>query len=284
MIMKKINAGTVAKQAKGAVKDRKKRQKEQFSKRYDKLKQWQPKTMENMNMNEVRYLPKEITNQGLSKQALIVYPVLCCEADFVEDYEFQISRENLSRKSGLHFNGVKSGIDELVNKGWASQTLKTEGRRRFYVYKVHFIRKHRMREENYFSFHKAIIESGIWSKLMSRAKVLYLNMRAKAWFDLELYARLEYDCESWELKERMNVKSEDFRERSWDVLISVSLSQLCGETIQRSNISGAIYQLEDYGLIEVVDSYQPSYKVYLKPKELQLETMNMPIKTRNPIY
>lgn len=270
--MKKINAGTVVKQAKGAVKDRKKRQKEQFSKRYDKVKQWQPKTMEEINMNEIRYLPKEITNQGLSKQALIVYPVLCCEADFVEDSEFQISRENLSRKSGLHFNGVKSGIDELVDKGWASQTLKTEGRRRFYVYNVYFVRKNRMKEENYFSFHKAIIESGIWSELMPRAKVLYLNMRTKAWFDLELYARLEHDCESWELKERMDVKSEDFRQRSWDVLINISLSQLCGETIQRSNINGAIYQLEDYGLIEVVDSQQSTYKVYLKPKELYLKT------------
>ncbi|MFW5721648.1 MAG: hypothetical protein ACOCWW_04625 [Bacteroidota bacterium] len=270
--MKKINGKTVVKQAKRAIKERKKRQKEQFSIRYDRVKQWQPKPANQINMNKIRYLPKEIINAGLSKQAMAVYPVLCCEADFEEDKEFQISRENLSRKSGLHFNGVKSGIDELEQSELCSQRLHTEGKRHFYLYTVYFVRKHMMKEENYFSFHNAIIESGIWNELMPRAKVLYLAMRIYAKFDVQLYAEIEYECESNELSEFMDIKSNDFVNRKWDVLINISLNKICEKVgVERSNRKRILRQLEHFGLIETIDNQLSWYKVYLKPKVLATE-------------
>ena len=75
---------------------RKQLQKEVFNQRYNATKEAKFIDKEDINMNSFRAIPKSVIQElGLSKAALAVYPVLCCEANFEKDETFHISQKNI---------------------------------------------------------------------------------------------------------------------------------------------------------------------------------------------
>lgn len=82
-----------------------------------------------------------ILDYGLSKAALAVYPVLCCEADFEKDEAFQISQKNIARFAGVSENSVRNALKELENAGLLIKEKVTDGPRHFYIYRVGFFCK-----------------------------------------------------------------------------------------------------------------------------------------------
>ena len=140
----------------------------------------------------------------MSKSALQVYPVLCSRANFEENKWFQLSRENIAKMAGISHPTVSKGIEDLLeytinDKGnkipFLEMKKQTEGKRHFYVYKISLPRKDEIKKwrGQYFIFHTCIINSGVWAILKPRAKLLYIAMRMKAFFDADLYSEIELD-------------------------------------------------------------------------------------------
>lgn len=248
----------------------KRKQAELFRQKYDKVKVFEFPKKNKINMEKHFYFPKFLDTpcfQDLSKTALAVYTVLCSKADFEENNWFQISQENIAKMAGINPAQVKSGVEELINSRISidsenpllERKMSNEGKRHFYMYRVGFIRKEMISVAEKFIFHTCIIDTGIWAKLTTRAKALYLAMRTVAKFDQDLYNLIEYG-------ESPYIKVEDFRNRLWDVWDSsmISMAELCRwVNIESSNIRDVIQQLEKVYLIERVDRY---FKVYLKPE------------------
>ena len=219
-------------------------------------------------MNSFRAIPKSVIQElGLSKAALAVYPVLCCEADFEKDEAFQISQKNIARFAGVSENSVRNALKELENAGLLTKEKVTDGPRHFYVYKVTFYRRPELEANEQrgdaIYFYNCIIDNGIWAELKPRAKVLYLTLRAVAKQDLELYSVIEGENygEDWN-----GVNYDDYiRNRKWDVC-DISLSKLCKlAKIERTNLTPVLEELERYKLIERVGRW---IKVYLRPGRL----------------
>ena len=216
-------------------------------------------------MEQFVFLPKSITNLselGIVKSALVVYPVICAEANFDERTWIQISEANLSRLTGMNIKSVREGVGSLVETDLLSRKMESEGRRHYYIYKPEFVRRDMIDDYHgdYFSFHRCIITSGVWPNLTLRSKVLYLAIRSQATFDAELYMEIEHGCEKYQAN--FNFKSEAYRNRLWDVC-DIPLAILCRMVgIERTNLKSVLKQLEHFGLVE---KYGPTLKVYLKP-------------------
>ena len=245
--------------------EKKQLQKEMFRQVYNRPKEKDFSDIDQLNMDSFRAIPKSvILNYGLSKAALAVYPVLCCEADFEKDEAFHISQKNIARFAGVSENSVRNALKELENAGLLIKEKVTDGPRHFYVYKV--CRPESEANEQCgeaINFYTCIIENGIWAELKLRAKVLYLTMRAVAKQDFELYSVIE-----WEVYERdwSGISYDDYiRYRKWDVC-DISLSKLCKlAKIERTNLTPILEELERYKLIERVDRW---IMVYLRPGRL----------------
>jgi hypothetical protein len=247
----------------------KKRKIAEYLKRYDKVKIFKFPKRRDINMEQHFYFPREFIMYGrASKAALAVYPVLCSMADFNKNKWFQLSRENIAKMAGISSITVDKGIDDLVDQYFSSdkKLLKrkkvSDGKVRYCMYKVNFIRKDMIAssKDNLFIFHTCIITSGIWAKLSSRAKALYIAMRLAAVFDTELYF-LDMDITSGERSEF----PDEFRNRKCDYLIKYSISELCrAVNISTSKIQEVIQDLERHKLVEYMSD--GLYKVYLKPK------------------
>jgi DNA-binding MarR family transcriptional regulator len=245
--------------------EKKKQQKEMFRQVHNRSKEKAFSDIDQLNMNSFRAIPKSVILElGLSKAALAVYPVLCCEANFEKDETFHISQKNIARFAGVSENTVRNALKELENAGLLIKEKVTDGPRHFYVYKV--CRPESEANEQCgeaINFYTCIIENGIWAKLKPRAKVLYLTMCAVAKQDFELYSVIE-----WEVYERdwTGVNYDDYiRNRRWDVC-DISLSKLCKlAKIERTNLTPILEELERYKLIERLDRW---IMVYLKPGRL----------------
>jgi len=241
------------------------RPKEVFEQVYNRPKEKAFSDIDQLNMDSFRAIPKSVILElGLSKAALAVYPVLCCEADFEKDEAFHISQANIARFAGVSENTVRNALKELENAGLLIKEKVTDGPRHFYVYKVR--RPESEANEQYgeaIYFYNCIIDNGIWAELKPRAKVLYLTLRAVAKQDFELYSVIE-----WEVYERdwTGVNYDDYiRNRKWDVC-DISLSKLCKlAKIERTNLTPILEELERYKLIERVDRW---IEVYLRPGRL----------------
>ena len=250
-------------------------QRQAFEKRYDKLRIY--KRSSKVNMEQFIYLPKFIGNsfyETLTKAALSVYPVLCSQADFEKNNWFQLSQEHISRMTGVNINMVREGINTLVTGDYyftendvniilLERKMVNEGTRHFYMYRVGFIRQDMIKQFRglYFAFHRCIIKSGVWATLTQRAKLIYLAMRTKAFFDAPLYAQIEYG-EPDVSNVDFDFKSEQYRNRKWDSC-TTPLAELCRMVnVENSNIGLVIKQLKHYGLIKKIGNY---FMVYLKP-------------------
>lgn len=246
---------------------RKQLQKEMFRQVYNRPKEKAFSDIDQLNMDSFRAIPKDIISYGLSKAALAVYPVLCCEADFEKDEAFQISQKNIARFAGVSENSVRNALKELENVGLLTKEKVTDGPRHFYIYRVGFFCKPILDKARQYGgaiyFYNCIIDNGIWAELKPRAKVLYLTLRAVAKQDLELYSVIEGEDYGGDWT---GVNYDDYiRNRKWDVC-DISLSKLCKlAKIERTNLTPILEELERYKLIERVGEWT---KVYLKPGRL----------------
>jgi len=246
---------------------RKQLQKEVFRQVYNRPKEKAFSDIDQLNMDSFRAIPKNIISYELSKAALAVYPVLCCEADFEKDETFHISQKNIARFAGVSENSVRNALKELENAGLLIKEKVTDGPRHFYVYKVTFYRRPELEANEQrgdaIYFYNCIIDNGIWAELKPRAKVLYLTLRAVAKQDLELYSVIEGENYGGDWN---GVNYDDYiRNRKWDVC-DISLSKLCKlAKIERTNLTPILEELERYKLIERVGEWT---KVYLKPGRL----------------
>jgi DNA-binding MarR family transcriptional regulator len=248
--------------------EKKKQQNEIFNQRYNATKEAKFIDKEDINMNSFRAIPKSVIQElGLSKAALAVYPVLCCEADFEKDEAFQTSQKNIARFAGVSENSVRNALKELENARLLIKEKVTDGPRHFYVYKVTFYRRPELEANEQrgdaIYFYNCIIDNGIWAELKPRAKVLYLTLRAVAKQDLDLYSVIEGENYGGDWT---GVNYDDYiRNRKWDVC-DIFLSKLCKlAKIERTNLTPILEELERYKLIERVDRW---IKVYLKPGRL----------------
>ena len=244
---------------------RKQLQKEVFNQRYNATKEAKFIDKEDINMNSFRAIPKSVIQElGLSKAALAVYPVLCCEADFEKDEAFQISQKNIARFAGVSENSVRNALKELENAGLLIKEKVTEGSRHFYIYRVGFFCKPILDKARQYGgaiyFYTCIIENGIWASLPLGAKAIYLFLRAEAKQDLDIYSKIEAIMteefyEPWEYPEYI-------RNRKWDIC-EASLTQISKAVrVERSKIGAYLEALERFRLIERVDRW---IKVYLRP-------------------
>ena len=248
--------------------EKKKQQKEVFRQVYNRPKEKAFSDIDQLNMDSFRAIPKSVILElGLSKAALAVYPVLCCEADFEKDEAFQISQKNIARFAGVSENSVRNALKELENAGLLTKEKVTDGPRHFYIYRVGFFCKPILDKARQYGgaiyFYNCIIDNGIWAELKPRAKVLYLTLRAVAKQDLELYSVIEGENYGGDWN---GVNYDDYiRNRKWDVC-DISLSKLCKlAKIERTNLTPILEELERYKLIERVGQWT---KVYLKPGRL----------------
>ncbi len=245
--------------------EKKKLQKEVFRQVYDRPKEKAFSDIDQLNMDSFRAIPKSvILDYGLSKAALAVYPVLCCEADFEKDEAFQISQKNIARFAGVSENSVRNALKELENAELLIKEKVTEGSRHFYIYRVGFFCKPILDKARQYGgaiyFYNCIIENGIWASLPLGAKAIYLFLRAEAKQDLDIYSKIEAIMteefyEPWEYPEYI-------RNRKWDIC-EASLTQISKAVrVERSKIGAYLEALERFRLIERVDRW---IKVYLRP-------------------
>ncbi len=253
---------------------RKEHQKFIFNQKYNKTKDYEFPKSTDVDMNRFFCFPKFDENFWMSLPSIAIYPVLCLQSDFERNEWFQISQKNIAKMSGIHVNTVVKGIEDLEEKSlnkepFIEKKKQTQGTRHFYEYRVNFIRKNDIKDwdENYITFHKCIVDSGVWAKLKPRVKALYLSMRMNAKFEPKLYEEIEdlgLDTDSNEFWESFS--GEKYRNRKWDVC-NKSLAELCRKVdITPANLKPILIQLENHLLIERIDENQSIFKVYLKPK------------------
>jgi len=245
--------------------EKKQLRKEIFRQVYDRPKERAFSDIDQLNMDSFRAIPKSvILDYGLSKAALAVYPVLCCEADFEKDEAFQISQANIALFAGVSENSVRNALKELENAELLIKEKVTEGSRHFYIYRVGFFYKPILDKARQYGgaiyFYNCIIENGIWASLPLGAKAIYLFLRAEAKQDLDIYSRIEAIMtgefyEPWEYPEYI-------MNRKWDIC-EASLTQISKAVrVERSKIGAYLEALERFRLIERVDRW---IKVYLRP-------------------
>ncbi|MGB3982725.1 MAG: helix-turn-helix domain-containing protein, partial [Bacillota bacterium] len=198
---------------------RKQLQKEMFRQVYNRSKEKAFSDIDQLNMDSFRAIPKDIISYGLSKAALAVYPVLCCEADFEKNEAFQISQANIALFAGVSENTVRNALKELENAGLLTKEKVTDGPRHFYIYRVGFFCKPILDKARQYGgaiyFYTCIIENGIWASLPLGAKAIYLFLRAEAKQDLDIYSEIE-GIMTGEFYEPMEYP-EYIRNRKWDI-------------------------------------------------------------------
>ena len=269
MTKRKIPGMAILRDIQRQKEEKKKQRKEEFRQVYNRPKEKAFSDIDQLNMDSFRAIPKSvILDYGLSKAALAIYPVLCAKADFEKNNSFQISQENIAFYSGVSETTMRNAaIPELEEAGLLYKEEKIKDGRKYYIYKVNFIRKPELEANEQrgdaIYFYNCIIDNGIWAELKPRAKVLYLTLRAVAKQDLELYSVIEGENYGGDWN---GVNYDDYiRNRKWDVC-DISLSKLCKlAKIERTNLTPILEELERYKLIERVGQWT---KVYLKPGRL----------------
>jgi len=260
--------------SKGGIKQHKEYQKSLFKQKYDKLKEYQFPKVDDINMNRFFCFPKFDKSFFMSLPSLAIYPVLCLQSDYEDNKWFQISQTNIAKMAGINVDTVTKGIKGLEElylgkERFLEKDKISDGQRHFNVYRVNFIRKNDIEESRgkYFTFHKCIVESGVWAELKPRAKALYLSMRMKARIEIELYAEIEdLDIEYESSDALIFYHSDEYRNRKWDVC-NRTLVELCKNVgISAVNLKPVLKQLENHRLIERIDDSKSIFKVYTKPR------------------
>lgn len=233
---------------------------------YDKTKTFEFPPFSKINTDRYFCWHKEFIQHVVSSKALALYPVLCSLSDFEKRTWIQWSIKNLSIMSGLGNNSVIDAINNLKSIEAYEDELflevkkRDDGKRHFNTYQVEFIRKGQIEfwKGRYFIFHTSLIESGLWSELTPKAKVLYIALRSTACFDFDIYREMEgFDYLEF------SPNSSEFRDRKWEIC-RTSIKDLCAlADINYDSSFSVLKELEKRGLLE---RYDGAILVYLKPK------------------
>jgi len=229
-----------------------------FTKKYDKPNEYKFKAVDEVKANSFRCLSKYLLHEGLSKPALVLYPVLCHLADYKVNKWFRQTLKQLKEASGLSETSVANAIAEL-EKSILTKEKKIWKKRPYLQFKIDFIRENKMKQEegNYITFFSMIIELGLWAQISNPGKVLYLYLRNIANYDQQEYAMLE-NCGYDEINET------NFIIRKWD-LAELNLTHISKQLhINFADVGKAIRDLEFHGLCERHDQ---TCLVYLRPKD-----------------
>jgi hypothetical protein len=114
-------------------------------------------------------------------------------------------------------------------------------------------------------FFTCILESSYWRTLSNKAKLLYLVLRYFGEYDPEYYEAIT--------GEGIDPHSSDFLHRSFDVVWSWNLSNVCKLTkIRKSSLPEFLGELQNCDLVywkyETNSNEIDTIRVYLKPKDL----------------
>lgn len=276
----------------------KRKQREVFSRIYDKPKTVNFKTADQVNMIKNFKCPKLHQNWpfGRSKNALSVYPVHCSYADFRDDEKWHhLSRKNIGKLAGINPKGVDEGHQELeeltltgIMERGSEYTIpllcrqkRQKAKARIWYYRPGFIRNGvdgfdpKQCSGKYFVFHTCIVKSGVWAQLSRKAKALYMAMRSEAYFDQQAYGEIEgvfiadqsRDVHAYWSRLSKQQKAK-FTNRKWDVC-NTTLKELFElARISYNRTRELTNELEEKGLIERVSQHKSLFKVWLKPRKL----------------
>ena len=246
------------------------RLKQYFDEKYNKLKVYEFKTMDEVNYQRHFYFPKCImTINRLSKTELAMYPVLCNFADFRESNWFPVSIATLAKFSGMSTKTVQMALKYLTGDILVQGTsrgivysdggnhddsivpileskLVTVGSRHHNEYKVEFFRGGiiNANKGRWFLFNTSIIETGSWARLSAAAKSLYIYMRVNA-------DGFSGDNEDWQNLH----EGGGYRYRKYDTLVLNITDISFTLKIKYDNVKKVIKELEDSGLCMRIDEY-----------------------------
>ena len=243
---------------------------EYFEKKYNKLKEYEFKTMDEVNYQRHFYFPKSIMNTNrLSKTELSLYPVFCNFSDFRRRDWFPVSIATLAKFSGMSTKTVQTTLKYLTGNTLIHGTSRNVkyggnadhdplvvpileskkidvGSRHHNEYKVEFFRGDiiNANKGRWFLFNTSIIETGSWAKLSVAAKALYIYMRVNG------------DVGACDYEEWQNIYEDGgFRYRKYDSL-AVDISDISIKLkIRYDNVKKVIKELEDSGLCRRMDYY-----------------------------
>ena len=191
-----------------------------------------------------------------------IYPVIGCHTN--KDGAAFPSQQTIADLSGCTAKTVREGIQGLLSIPWVElkNRITTRGTRQ----KIYII-KPGDEGTKYFSFYKAILESGIWRELSVQYKskaahAIYCTCLAYAFFDFDLYAELE--CLDYDVNEFW--QSDDFKKRGYDFL-SADLDIIAYKAgVDIKTAKKAIQALINTGLLEeILDMERQTWKIRRSP-------------------
>jgi hypothetical protein len=186
-----------------------------------------------------------------------ILPVIGCHCD-ANGFAFPGERR-IAILAGLSDKTLRKGIQGLEGlPGFRSEpyvTSRLKNSKRF------FLDLPPLERGRFFSFHKFILESGLWRELSAVAKAVYPVIRCYSWFDLILYRGFEeeafYDPDN---------PAATFEKREYE-FFDGDLSYIREYSgIHRNSLKSALSDLHIKALIEPHEE-NDSWRVYLRSKE-----------------
>jgi DNA-binding IscR family transcriptional regulator len=243
---------------------------------FNRIKKRKPYRRKNPRMTSYAYLPKQIIGE-LPSAVLAVYPVLCCQANFLEDEYIRISREQILQQAGISQNTLSRALRQLRQERLVKIRKRSEKSAHYNEYRVAFYRKEELERDHrdLLQFRHSLIDTGIWSRLDIRAKRLYITLRLLAEFNAEEYVRtegLDYDVEG---RDAAEFYQQQYRDHKYDFLATESWQDLVEVINERMIISEhlltrIIHCLRNEGLVtEYSDEWSgPCYLVHIQPDSI----------------
>jgi hypothetical protein len=186
-----------------------------------------------------------------------VFPVIASHRNNLTGEAFPCER-TIAILAGRSDKIVRNGIRDLEDMPGIEfkHYITRKGRKS----KKFFIDKPPNEKGRAFPFYKAVLETGIWSRMKPTAQALYPVMLHFGYYDPDIYSTIEDDSSSIE------DPIDFFPNRKWDICDADLdiLSSYAGIT-QRS-IKAALLNLESVKMIESDNKLSRGWKVFIRPK------------------
>lgn len=199
--------------------------------------------------------------RGLPLSTKSIYPVIGCHTD--KSGVAYPSQQTIADFCGCTAKTVREGIQGLLKIPWVG--LKNKITTRGTTQKIYTITPPD-EETKFFSFYKAIIESGIWRELSIQhnskaAHAVYCTCMAYAVFDYDLYHDLEDDVE-----DENEFFPEDYKCREYDFLYAELDVVAYKSGVSIPTARKAIQALIDVKLLEEIPGMEyQTWKIYRYP-------------------
>lgn len=249
---------------------------------YSKLGRYKVNFEHNLDMEHTYvYLSKEIVRE-LQNASLAVYVALACKATD-QTKPLRISYEALAQLTGNSDKTVKKGVKQLEEMDVFKREKVSRGGINQYEYSdIQFYQKGDIKvgieEKDLFQFYKSLVYNGIWSKMTSEDKNVYIALRFLAKTYPHLYMHYEhgdeFDEDVPEGWDHQLFFSDYYSDRKWDIVQETNLSN---EIHNRTGLNSermvtCFENLDRLRLFEPADEDNPEifygdydhwYKVYL---------------------